>query len=80
MFEYAANRVEEGLYFKTMIVSIADDIAELDNFSGYLELKRVAEKEGVTILVNVMSLAAASNYGAGSASLGIAPNNTMIEP
>lgn len=80
IFSYAADRIKEGLYFKTIIVSIADNIGELDNSSGYTKLKSLAEKEGVKILVNVMSLAAASNYGPGSVSLGIAPKNTMAEP
>lgn len=80
IFAYAVDRIQEGLYFKTIIVSIADNIGELDNFSGYAKLKSMAEKEGVKILVNVMSLAIASNYGPGSFSLGIAPKNTMVEP
>lgn len=80
IFAYAIDRIKEGLYFKTIIVSIADDLGELDNFSEYAKLKRVAEQEGVRILVNVMTLTIASNYGPGSFSLGIAPKNTKVEP
>jgi len=80
IFSYAMDRIKEGLYFKTIIVSIAADIKELNSFSGFYKLKNLAEKEGVTLLVNVMSLAIASNYGPSSFSLGIAPKNTMVEP
>lgn len=80
IFSYAISRIKEGLYFKTIIVSIADDLGELDNFSEYAKLKSIAEQEGVKILVNVMTLTIASNYGPGSFSLGIAPKNTKVEP
>lgn len=80
IFSYAIDRIKEGLYFNTIIVSIADDTGELENFSEFAKLKSIAKQEGVNILVNVMSLTIASNYGPGSFSLGIAPKNTKIEP
>jgi fatty acid-binding protein DegV len=80
IFSYAIDRIKEGLYFKTIIVSIADDVGVLYNFSEYSKLISTAEKAGVKVLVNVMTLTIASNYGPGSFSLGIAPKNTKIEP
>lgn len=80
IFSYAIERIKEGLYFNTVIVSIADDTEQLHNFSEYAKLVSVAKKAGVNILVNVMSLTIASNYGPGSFSLGIAPKNTKVEP
>ena len=80
IFSYAIDRIKEGLYFNTIIVSIADDTGELENFSEFAKLKSIAEQEGVKILVNVMTLTIASNYGPGSFSLGIAPKNTKVEP
>ena len=80
ILSYAIDRINEGLYFKTIIVSIADDLGELDNFSEYVRLKRVAAQHGVTLFINVMTLTIAANYGPGSFSLGIAPKNMKVEP
>lgn len=80
IFTYAIERIKEGLYFKSIIVSIAADVGTLDNFTEFSKLKSTAEKHGVRILVNVMTLTIASNYGPGSFSLGIAPKNMKQEP
>ncbi|RBP51067.1 DegV family protein [Arenicella xantha] len=80
IFRYAIERIKEGLYFNTIIVSIADDTGRLDNFSEYSKLISVAQQAGVQVLVNVMTLTIASNYGPGSFSLGIAPKNSKVEP
>jgi fatty acid-binding protein DegV len=80
ILSYAIERIEEGLYFNTVIVSIADDTGQLHNFSEYPKLIRAANKACVKVLVNVMTLTIASNYGPGSFSLGIAPKNSTVEP
>jgi len=77
---YAMERIKEGLLFNCIILSIAADTAELDNFDEFANLKKVAAEYGVKIMVNVMTLSITCNYGPGSFSLGIAPKNTKAEP
>lgn len=80
LFQYAIDRIEEGLHFPVINISIAAPTSKLPKFQGFEELQDAAHKANVTLLVGVMSLAASIHYGAGAVALGIAPVNSTAEP
>jgi len=80
LFKYAIDRIEEGLYFNAINVTIAGNPTDLDAFPAFLALKKASEKAQIKLLVGVMSLAASINCGPGAIGLGIAPKNLKKEP
>ena len=80
MLEYAAARVEEGLYAPIVNISYAGDTKDLLQFASFQKLVDAAEKANVNILTGVMSLAAGVIFGPGAATLGIAPKNQSAVP
>ena len=80
LFEYAADRIKDGLYAPIINLSYAGDPVELNKFKAYSVLLEVAKKNNVTILVGIMSLAAGVIFGPGAVTLGIAPKNQKAIP
>ncbi len=80
MFDYAAKRIEEGLFAPIVNISYAGDTEELKNFSSFQALLDTADKNNVTVLTGVMNLAAGVIFGPGAVTVGIAPKNQSAEP
>ncbi len=80
LFKYASDRIEEGLYFQAVNITIAGDPEDLNQFSEFQGLKKAAKKANVKLMVGVMSLAASINCGPGTIGIGIAPTNLSVEP
>lgn len=79
LFQYAIKRVEAGLLSPYVIVSIAGQEADLEHHEGFIELKAVAKKQNVEVLVCVMGLTSGLNLGPGAISLALSAEEHDFE-
>jgi len=80
LFEYARDRIKDGLYAPLINLSYAGDPEELHQYKAYSELLMTAKQHNVTILIGIMSLAAGVIFGPGAVTLGIAPKKQKAIP
>lgn len=80
LFDYAIDRMEEGLHLNCINVSYAGPPVDLEQYSSFTKLQERAEQAGVILLVGVLSLATAVNFSPGCIALGIAPRNHTAVP
>lgn len=62
-FMHVANQIERGIDTRHVCVSYGGDLAELATLPGYDHLQRTAQKNGIELLVSMMSVSAAVNIG-----------------
>jgi DegV family protein with EDD domain len=71
LFGYAAKRVRAGLLVPLVCVSYGGDLAVLDQFPGYAELRAACEESGVELMEAPMSITGMVNVGEGAVTLGL---------
>ncbi|ROS01272.1 DegV family protein with EDD domain [Sinobacterium caligoides] len=72
MFEAVAGQVKEGLKFPFVVVSVAGELATLENYPGYKLVVEACEKHQVTLISCVSSLTGGVNMGPGSINISFA--------
>jgi len=80
LFNYAIDRIKEGLYFDCINISIAGATKELAKYSAFSQLQEVAKKSRVSLMVGVSTFSSSINYSPGCISMGIAPKNQDAIP
>ncbi len=78
LINYAIKHIEKGLYLRAVNVCYAGDLDDIRSNHDYLRLERVAKENKVLLLLSIMPLSAAVNYGPGAFSLGIAPKDQKL--
>lgn len=72
LFDYAAERVRQGLLTRAVSVSYGGDLDELRSLPGYAVLEATCEERQTTLYTSVMSITGMVNVGTGGISLGFA--------
>ncbi len=72
LFDYAAERVRQGLLTRAMCISYGGDLDELRNLPGFAVLEAICEERHVKLHTSVMSITGMVNVGTGGITLGFA--------
>lgn len=72
LMQYAVRRIQAGLLAPTICISYGGDPEDIKKIPGYDELMQEANKNGVQVLVSVMSMTAGVNIGPGGLGLALA--------
>ncbi len=75
LFAYAVERINEGLKSPFVVISVAGDPTELNQYEQFNALKIVAKLKDVRVMTTVMNLSGGINLGPGAVSLALATNN-----
>lgn len=79
LFQYAIDRLKEGVLTPYIIVSIAGDPSELVEYSKFTELKQLAKEKRVDLMTTVMNLSGGINMGPGTISIALASENETFD-
>lgn len=70
-FDFAREAIEKGLLTKTICMSYAGNPEVIREMAGYKKLKQLADKNGIELMLSVMSTTAGINVGPGAFALGL---------
>jgi DegV family protein with EDD domain len=71
LMQYAVRRIQAGLLAPTICISYGGDPEDIKQIPGYEELMQQAQKNGIQVLVSVMSMTAGVNIGPGGLGLAL---------
>ncbi len=71
LFDYAAERVSQGLLSPYVVVSYAGELDALKAMPGFIRLQQACRTAEVELLCSVMSVTGGVNLGPGAVSLGL---------
>lgn len=80
LFDYAIERIEEGLLTPYIVISYAGDVSELLAFDRFQALEETAKRHQVRVLSCVMGLTGGLNVGPGSVGLALACEDHEFAP
>jgi DegV family protein with EDD domain len=72
LMQYAVRRIQAGLLAPTICISYGGDPEDIKLIPGYDALMQEAQKNGIQVLVSVMSMTAGVNIGPGGLGLALA--------
>lgn len=79
MFTYAIRRMNEGLKSPFIVVSIAGNPMDLEQFDQFNDMKILAKAKDIRVMTSVMNLSGGINMGPDTVALALATDNEALD-